>query len=181
MQFSIPTFLACTLTSIPAILGAITINNPIDGTVWRVGERETITWIPKDGGFDTTASWPVAVMYGNQSNMAMAGVIGQVKEADASFSFVVPTSWGNSKEYAVRIGNTYSHYFTIEGSNKDAPNPTSTTASSSSSTPTSTSTSTSSATDANSQGAANMSPHGPSAGSVIAFVPFALLALSWIG
>ncbi|RKP12867.1 hypothetical protein BJ684DRAFT_20612 [Piptocephalis cylindrospora] len=187
MQFSVSAILACTLASVPAVLGAFTINSPVDATVWTVGKRETITWIPADGGFDSSATWPVSVMFGNHSALTMAGTVGQAKETDGTFSFTVPTSWGNSKDYAVRIGNPYSHYFTIQGSDKDAVVPTSTTSSSTtSSTPTSSSSSTPSSTSSSKPtssdpqaAASNMSPQGVSAGSVVAFVPFALLALSW--
>ncbi|KAJ1737317.1 hypothetical protein LPJ72_000597 [Coemansia sp. Benny D160-2] len=109
---------------VASVLGALSINNPIAGTVWPYGgESVTVSWI-SDDGTALTGTVTVQLMEGTDSNnLSPVYTIATGYDASkGSVSFVPPTNLYGSSNYAVRVtssvsGPHYSHFF--EAGNPD--------------------------------------------------------------
>lgn len=80
-------------------------------------------------GLDPQASWPIELMAGGNANsLSNLGNVGTAKEVDGTYSFVVPSDLPPGTTYAVRMGEHYSHQFTVGPPGSGSPNPTTTAA-----------------------------------------------------
>ncbi|KAJ1773117.1 hypothetical protein LPJ74_000856 [Coemansia sp. RSA 1843] len=99
-------------------LAALSINNPVAGTVWPYnGSSVTISWV-SDDSTTLTGTVTVQLMEGTDSNnlSPIYTVATSYDASKGSISFVPPTNLVGSSNYAVRVtssvsGPHYSHFF----------------------------------------------------------------------
>ncbi|KAH8555953.1 Ser-Thr-rich glycosyl-phosphatidyl-inositol-anchored membrane family-domain-containing protein [Umbelopsis sp. PMI_123] len=100
-----------------ATLAAVSITNPVAGTVWKQGSKVTITWTAT--GTDATGTIPIELMNGVATSLQPVTTINDSEKASASgkYTWTVPTDIADGSDYTVAFGTSpnqyYSHYFTI--------------------------------------------------------------------
>jgi len=102
------------LLAISCVNADYSINNPVAGTTWTAGQSATVSWVPAGVGYET-AQHPVDVLKGDPSALQYVANVGTVAESDASYTFNVPDTYSSGSDYVVRIGDKYSHQFTVAG------------------------------------------------------------------
>jgi hypothetical protein len=177
-------------------LADLSINNPVAGTKWVAGKQATITWIPAGDGYDTEAKWTVELVRGDDEiSFRRVAVLGTAKETAGKLTFTVPKDLPSDDNYAVRIGERYSHTFEISNSALPATKSTKTATPTSSPTlkksdkdddegkngtttsTTSTSSPTSTPTDTTSGGSTANNQPFVMTGSLLALVPVVVMAM----
>ncbi|CAO3683195.1 unnamed protein product [Umbelopsis ramanniana] len=100
-----------------AALAAVSITNPVAGTVWKQGSKVTITWTAT--GTDATGTIPIELMNGPATSLQSVTTINDAQKASASgkYTWTVPADIADGADYTVAFGTSpnfyYSHYFTI--------------------------------------------------------------------
>ncbi|KAG2174077.1 hypothetical protein INT44_000191 [Umbelopsis vinacea] len=100
-----------------AALAAVSITNPVAGTVWKQGAKVTITWTAT--GTDAAGTIPIELMNGPATSLQSVTTINDAQKASASgkYTWTVPADIADGADYTVAFGTSpnfyYSHYFTI--------------------------------------------------------------------
>jgi hypothetical protein len=176
--------LVAILANMAVVFADVAINFPIKGSSVTAGEPADITWIPGPNGV-TGADVEIVLMEGtDQKNLRAVQSLGHAKDTDLKATVTIPSDLVTSSSYVIRVGNNYSHYFTVSGSaSSSTPTSTSSSSSSSSSDSTSTTTITSTPTKNSVKMPSSATAISPNAqplvftGSLIALVPVAIMAI----
>ncbi|ORX94842.1 hypothetical protein K493DRAFT_301827 [Basidiobolus meristosporus CBS 931.73] len=103
-----------------SVVADYSITQPVDGTVWKSGNKITITWLVNDSPPATPAKIDIALMSGPPEALQVKTVIASgVSSADGKYEWTVPANMENGQNYVVRAGNgpdvKYSHFFNVAG------------------------------------------------------------------
>ncbi|KAJ2617800.1 hypothetical protein H4S08_000180 [Coemansia sp. RSA 1365] len=109
---------ASVLALASSAFAALSINNPVAGTVWSSdGKPVTVSWI-SDNGSPLTGTVSVELMEGTDQNdlKSVVNIASNIDAAVGDLTFTPPTDLAGSKYYAVRVtssvdGMHYSHSF----------------------------------------------------------------------
>lgn len=171
------------LAMLPALSRAdFSLNNPVAGTKWQAGKEATVSWIPAGSGYNTSADVKIELMRGDPAHLNLVQYIGTTKETDGTYTFIVPDTYQSADDYSVRIGDKYSHSFSVDNPSMPSSSGSSSGNSTdgSNGTPTSnknaTATSRPTTTATNQQNAATVLN---AASSFAALIPVAILTLVW--
>ena len=98
-----------------AVLANISITAPIDATVWSPNHPFHILWSPHPSF--SSESHPIDLLRGNPNALTLVQQLASaIPENAAQFSGTVDPHWGSGEDFVIRIGNAYSHFFTIQNS-----------------------------------------------------------------
>ncbi|PIA14471.1 hypothetical protein COEREDRAFT_82743 [Coemansia reversa NRRL 1564] len=110
--------IASVLAFASSAFAALSINNPVAGTVWSSdGKPVTVSWISDDGS-PLTGTVSVELMEGTDQNnlKSVVNIASNIDATVGDLTFTPPTDLTGSKYYAVRVtssvdGMHYSHSF----------------------------------------------------------------------
>jgi len=121
---SSPLFLALLMFLVASVAATFGINSPVDGTTWQAGSTNRVTWIAQPVGSQlnaTNVGMPVKLVRGNPSALQPVADLGMANEADGGVQVTVPANLTAGTDYAIQVGTTYSHAFTIVASGTPLP------------------------------------------------------------
>lgn len=95
------------------------ITNPVDGTVWKLGDKGVIDWTP--GGQNQKVT--IKLRKGMASSMQEIAIINSNIDQNAkTYTWTVPKNLSPGVDYVIEIGSAptlcYSHYFSIDANDK---------------------------------------------------------------
>ncbi|KAJ2161125.1 hypothetical protein GGF46_001714 [Coemansia sp. RSA 552] len=115
-------FVVASFALAASVLADLTINNPVDGTVWSDnGDPVTISWVSSNAT-PLSGSVTVQLMEGtDENNLSLVlQIAADVDAAAGKVAFTPPGNLAQSANYVVRVvandGPHYSHYFSAGGS-----------------------------------------------------------------
>ncbi|KAI8583351.1 hypothetical protein K450DRAFT_223199 [Umbelopsis ramanniana AG] len=94
-----------------AALAAVSITNPVAGTLWKQGAKVTITWTAT--GTDATGTIPIALMNGPATSLQPVTTINDAQKASASgkYTWTVPADIADGADYTVAFGTAPNYYY----------------------------------------------------------------------
>ncbi|CAG8540813.1 6523_t:CDS:2 [Ambispora gerdemannii] len=105
-------------SAILSVQAVARINNPIGGTVWKIGSKAIVSWYV-DGTTDANKV-NLVLKAGDPNSLQFIALIAKdVPVAQGSLEYLVPGNLVTSDAYTVGVGSddtdyNYSHYFRIE-------------------------------------------------------------------
>jgi len=111
MRLALPLLVLTLLAT--QIRADLSITNPVATTTWTSGTRATITWVPGSAGFDRSSEPAIDLLRGNPGALSLVKGLGTARERRGEARVRVPEGLVAGTDYVVRIGQTFSHAFTV--------------------------------------------------------------------